>query len=175
MSLVPGDEVASTKKVTEVKSKGEIDKARKEVHRFNNCQKLVDGINNIIAVATLATDGVKIIQNAMQLPEADRVWLVKAINRAGEWEIFNSLNSRYREYYVKEALKSRRHDDGLAGVSGNQSDGPVTARGGDKFGHASMGPPPAPSGFRTLLKLQDMNDSVANQPILSQAEAISGN
>ena len=104
------------KAAAESMSKTEMDRQGKEAARFNTGQELVDGINNMIAVATPVADGIKIIQDAMQLPAEEGVWLIRMINRANEWEIFNSMSPEYREVYVQQAFKSRVDQFGGPGV-----------------------------------------------------------
>ena len=152
MSLAPGDNVPpsrekrpivpASKDVSEGTSRQEMDRQRKEQSRFKTGQQLVEGINNIIANAQPVADGVRIIQNAMQLPAEEGVWLIKAINAANEWDIFNSMSPQYREFYVLDASKARRRGDVNEGSRGLQSQ--MQIREGDDAPGCNRVMPPSP-------------------------------
>ena len=156
------------KMACEISSRAEMDRQRKEAARYNTGQKLVDGINNIIAVATPVADGVKIIQNAMQLSADEGVWLMKSINRANEWEMFNSMSPKHREAYVHQALKFHE-----PGVPACRTQAPVGQGGRVCIG--TMGPPPPTSGFQSLLKMQAGSTNVEGGMQLTHCEAMSQN
>ena len=83
---------------------------------------------------------------------------------------------RYRSYYyVKDALKSRVDRCGPAGFAIVHREESGTHMRDARFCNAAIGPPPPPSGFQSLLKMQAGNVKVASQHGLSQSEAMSAN
>ena len=168
----PPVEKVSGKTTSEVMTRQEMDRQRKEAARLNTGQKLVDGINNIIAVATPAADGCRIIQNAMQLPAEEGLWLIQSINSKNEWDIFNSLIPKYRELYVKKALEAREQQLGLTGEAQVLLTENVQVMKALKGGTSIMGPP---STFQALMKKQARDSKECAHPCGAQSEAMSAN
>ena len=182
MSLAPCDNVPPARQprsilprpveVSEPVSKQEMDRQRKEFTRFKTGQQLVEGINSIIAHATPAADGVKIIQSAFQLPPEDGVWLIKAINAANEWDIFNSMVPNYRDYYVKDLLKAKRTRCTQEQAITLHPPVPEVVGDDARGTKDMMAPPPPPhqSVFQTLMKMQGAQaGEVPSVPSPSQA------
>ena len=164
------------KEGSEGMTRQEQDKQRKEQSRFKTGQQLVEGINSIIATATPAADGVKIIQNAMQLPPDEGVWLIRAINQANEWDIFNSMAPHYRDHYVRDALKAKGDANASKGIRGHQSPQQM-AGGNDMIGTLPLMPPPPlppPNQFLSLLKMQGLSGTDVHAGV-THSEAVSGN
>ena len=161
------------KALAESTTKTEMDRKRKEAARFNTGQKLVDGINNIKAVATPVSDGVKIIQNAMQLPSEEAVWLMRVMNRCNEWEMFNSMSPKNRETYVSQVLKDRIDQFAEPVVPAYRSQEAVGQ--GGRVCTATVGPPPPTSGFQSLMKMQAGSTNTGLGLQVSHCEAMGQN